>query len=78
MENSFNKDKSVDLKEILDTKKIMIYALCEKLWQHDFTIVIEVKLLINGLCWEKFNENVNFSKSNILENSFNKDKSVGL
>ena len=34
----------------------MKYALCVKLWQHDFTIVIVVKLLINGLCWDKFNE----------------------
>ena len=33
----------------------MIYALCEKLWQHNFTIAIVVKLLINGLCSEEFN-----------------------
>ena len=33
----------------------MIYALCEKLWQHNFTIAIVVKLLINGLCLEEFN-----------------------
>ena len=31
-------------------KKVMKYALCEKLCQHDFTIVIVVKLLVNGHC----------------------------
>jgi hypothetical protein len=34
---------------------IMKYAFCVKVWQHNFTIVIVVKLLINGLCLEKFN-----------------------
>ena len=34
----------------------MIYALCKKLWQHNFTIAIVVELLINGLCSEEFNE----------------------
>ena len=33
--------------------KIMKYALCVKLWQHNFTIVIVVKFLINGHCWDK-------------------------
>ena len=56
----------------------MKYALSVKLWQHDFTIVLVVKLLINCLCWEKFNKNVNFKKLTILENYFNNDKSVGL
>ena len=27
------------------------------------TVVIIVKLLINGLCWEKFNEKLNFFKN---------------
>ena len=45
----------------------MIYALCEKLWQHNFTIAIVVKLLINGLCWEKFNEKLLFKSAfNVL------------
>ena len=50
-----------------------IYTLC-KVVAAQFTIVIVVKLLIKGLCWEKFDE----KKTAILENSFNKDKSVGL
>ena len=41
----------------------MIYALCEKLWQHNFTIAVVVKLLINDLCWEKFNEKCKFFKN---------------
>ena len=41
----------------------MIYALCEKLWQHYFTIVIVEKLLINGLCWEKCKEKCKFLKN---------------
>ena len=40
------------------------------------TVVIIVKLLINGLCWEKFNEKCNFSKKlTFLENSFNLESS---
>ena len=59
LENSFNKCKSVlsrSIRNTRHTKKIMIYALCEKLWQRNFTIAIVVKLLINGLCLEEFNE----------------------
>ena len=49
--------------EILDTEKIMKYALFVKLWQHNFTIVIVVKLQINDLCWEKFNEKCKIFKN---------------
>ena len=56
----------------------MKYALCLKLRQHNFTIVIVVKLLINGLCWKKSNEKCKIKKLTFLEHSFNKDKSVGL
>ena len=57
----------------------MKYALCVKLWQQNFTIVIVVKLLINELCWEKFDEKCKmFQKLTFLENYFNKEKSVGL
>ena len=35
LENSFNKDKSVGLQETLDTKKIMKFAVCVKLCQHN-------------------------------------------
>ena len=41
----------------------MKYALCVKLWQHNFTIVIVVKLLIKGLCWEKFDEKCKIFKN---------------
>ena len=34
LENSFNKDKS----DIVDTKKIIKFAIWVKLWQHNFTI----------------------------------------
>ena len=52
LENSFKKDKSVGLWQILDTKKIMKYALCVTLCQHNFTIVIVHKLLVHGHCLE--------------------------
>ena len=54
-ENSFNKDKSVGLLEILDPKRVMKYALFVKLWMQDFTIARVVKLLNKGLCLEEFN-----------------------
>ena len=63
LENSFDKDKSVGLYEIVDTKKIMICALCEKLWQHNFAIAIVVKLPINGLSLEEFNEKFKIFKN---------------
>ena len=49
MENSFSKDKSVGL---VDTKKIMKFAMWVKLWQHNFTIATVVKFLTKGLCSE--------------------------
>ena len=48
---------------MLDTKKIMKYAFCVKLWQHNFTIAIVVKLLIKGLCSEEFNEKCKIFKN---------------
>ena len=65
--------------DLLNVSPRNTYALCVKLWQHNFTIVIVEKLLINGLCWEKFNETCEILKKlTFLENHFNKDKSVGL
>jgi hypothetical protein len=43
----------------------MIFALCETLWQHNFTIAIVVKLLINGLCSEEFNEKCKIFKKDV-------------
>ena len=48
----------------------MKYALCVKLWQHNFTIVIVVKLLIKGLCWEKFDEKCKIGKQSLSPSKY--------